>query len=126
MGCDRFGFVRPSHGLARHIHKLRFRPSTVDLRLWAYFLDHFRRIVRDKIESRLHFDAWLDLVAFERADTLLEQLAIKIEADGGNMAALLRAKHGAGAAQLEIAHRDFETASQRGILLDGANTLARI
>jgi len=57
---------------------------------------------------------------------LLEQLAVKFKPDGSDMATLLRAEQIASAANLQITHRDLETAAKRGVLLHGADALADI
>ncbi len=63
---------------------------------------------------------------FQRRDALLEQLAVKLEADGGDVAALFRASRFPAPRNLEIAHGDLETAAERGVLLHGADALAHI
>src|SRR5204862_3794690 len=77
-----------------------------------------------EIDPNLHLHARFDLVPFKRADALLEQLAVELEADRRDVPALLRAEQIAGAANFQVAHRDFEAAAQRGVLLDGADALA--
>ena len=57
---------------------------------------------------------------------MLEQLAVKLETDGGDVAALFRAEQIAGAADLKVAHGNFKPAAQRGILPDGADAFAHI
>ena len=65
-------------------------------------------------------------LAFQRADALLEQLAVEFKPDGGDVAALLRAEQIARAANFQIAHRDFESAAERGVLLHRADALAHV
>ena len=50
----------------------------------------------------------LNLLAFQLGHGLLQKLAIKIESDRHDVAALRRSQDAAGAADLEIAHRDAE------------------
>ena len=57
---------------------------------------------------------------------MLEQLAVKLEAHGGDVPALLRAEEVARAADFQIAHGDLEAAAQRRVLLDGAHALAGV
>ena len=48
------------------------------------------------------------LFAFQAVDGLAEELAVEVEADLGDVAGLLGAEEVAGAADLEVAHGDFE------------------
>jgi len=57
---------------------------------------------------------------------LLEQLAVKLETDGGDVAALFRAEQIAGAADLKVAHGNFKPAAKRGVLPDGADAFAHV
>src|SRR5690606_28420974 len=57
---------------------------------------------------------------------LLKQLAIKIKPDGSDVAALLRAEDVPGTADFEVAHGDFESAAEAGILFNGADSLAGV
>src|SRR5438093_1008645 len=67
----------------------------------------------------------LALFAFELRHGLLEQLAIQIETNRYDVAALGCAQNAAGAANLQVAHSDAKTRAQRTVLLDGADPLAR-
>ena len=57
---------------------------------------------------------------------LLEQLTVKLEAHGGDVAALLCAEDVAGPANLEVAHGDLESAAELRVLLECADSLAGI
>lgn len=57
---------------------------------------------------------------------LPQQLAVELEADGGDMAALLGAEQVAGAADFKVAHGYFEAAAQLGVLLDGRRAFAGV
>ena len=70
------------------------------------------RAQREKIQPHLHFDARLHFLAFQRRDALFEELAIKLETDGGDVAALLRAEQVARAANFQVAHGDFKAAAE--------------
>jgi hypothetical protein len=65
-------------------------------------------------------------MAFEGLDTLFEELAIEVEADGGDMAALLGAEEIAGAADFKVAEGDLKAGSEGGILFDGADAFAGV
>ena len=80
--------------------------------------------VGEEIQAKLHFEAGFGLLAFEVADALFEELAVKLKADGGDVAALFGAEQVAGAADFQVAHGDAEAAAQGGILFDGAEALA--
>ena len=68
--------------------------------------DKFAFVGGDKIEPHLHLEARPDLFALQLRDRLLEELAIEIEADRHDVAALRGAEDAAGAADFEVAHRD--------------------
>src|SRR2546429_3667156 len=72
-----------------------------------------------KIEPDLHLEARFDFFAFQGSDALLEQLAVEFEADGGDVAALLRPEEVSRASDFEIAHGDFESAAEGGVLFYG-------
>src|SRR5205807_3955759 len=63
---------------------------------------------RDKIEPDLHLEPRPSFFALQLRDRLFEELAIKIEPYRHDMTALRRAEDAAGAANLEVAHRDAE------------------
>src|SRR6185503_5000951 len=69
-------------------------------------------------EIQLHAgpDQCRRLLALEPGHGLPEQLAVELEADAHDVAALLRPEEIAGAAELEIAHRDFETRAELVVL----------
>ena len=81
----------------------------------------FFRTERQKIKVHLRLPARLHLLTFENGDALFEQLAVKLEANRHDMAALFRAEQVARAANFQVAHGDFEAAAQHGVLLDGAD-----
>ena len=49
--------------------------------------------------------------ALQALNGLAQELAVELEADGGDVSALLRAQQVAGAADFEVAHGDFEAAA---------------
>src|SRR5436190_9376328 len=79
-----------------------------------------------EIEAHLNFDTRLDLLPFERRDALLQELTIQFEPDSRNMTTLLSAQQIAGPANFQIAHGDFKTATEGGVLFDRAQALAHI
>jgi hypothetical protein len=66
-------------------------------------------IRRDKVEPQLHFEAGPGPLALQLRDGLLKKLAIKIEPNRHDVSALGGAENAAGAADLEVAHRDPES-----------------
>src|SRR5205823_494083 len=83
----------------------------------------FTGIEREEIEAHLDIDTAADFFAFERTDALLEELAIKIETDGGDVAALLCTQEIARAPNFQVAHGDFKTAAEARVLFDRADAL---
>ena len=69
----------------------------------------FAFVCRDEIEPHLDLEPWPELFAFQLRDRLLQQLAVKIEPDRHDVTALRRAENAAGAANLQVAHRDAKT-----------------
>ena len=57
---------------------------------------------------------------------MFEELAIQLEADGGDVAALFGAQEVARATNLEVAHGDFEAAAEGGVLPDGGEPFADV
>lgn len=58
-------------------------------------------------------------VVVEGVDGVFEEAAIHLVTDGGDVAALFGAEDVACAADFEIAHGDFETGAEHGVLLEG-------
>ena len=87
--------------------------------------DEFGFVRRDKIEPHLHLEPRLGFFAFQLRDGLLQELAVEIEADRHDVAALGRAEDAAGAANFEIAHGDAKARAERAVLLDRVDPLAR-
>src|ERR1035437_9264998 len=85
----------------------------------------FTGFVVEEIELERHQGATLWFLAFQARDAFLEQLAVEVEADGGDVAALFRTEDVARAANLQVAHRDFEPAAEGRVLLDRADPFAR-
>ena len=56
---------------------------------------------------------------------LLEQLAIQIETNSYDVAALSGAQNAARAANLQVAHGDAKPRAERAVLFDGANPFTR-
>ena len=80
----------------------------------------------DKIEVEFDIDKLGNLFALEHGDGSLEQLAVKGEADGGDMARLLRAKQISGSAQLKIAHGQVEAAAKSAVAFERSKAFAGI
>ena len=76
------------------------------------FATFVARIQEKEVQPHLHLHARLYLFALERGDALLEQLAVKLEAHGRDVPALLRAEQVARAADLEVAHGNLEAAAE--------------
>src|ERR1017187_1832021 len=85
----------------------------------------FAGFVVEEIELERHQRAMFGFLALEAGDAFLEQLAVEVEADGGDVAALFRAEDVARAANLQVAHGDFKPAAEGRILLDRADSFAR-
>ena len=66
------------------------------------------------------------LLALQLFHRLAEKLAIEVESDGGHVTGLFGAEEGAGAANLEVAHRDAKAAAEGGVLTDGVEALAGV
>src|SRR6185436_10175593 len=77
-------------------------------------------LVDSKIELQIHRGAARigDLLSFDLLDRLLEQLHVRLEADGVDVSALLAAKQVTGAANLEIERGDAEAAAEIAELAD--------
>ena len=71
-------------------------------------MNKFRFIRRHEIQAKIDVEAEPQFFTFALCHGLLEQLAVKIETDGHDVAALRRAKNTARAANLQVAHRDPE------------------
>ena len=95
--------------IAWHGHLEPRRDGLAGRSLSALFL---AGIHREKIERETHLDAALDGFALESLHALLEQLAVKLESDGGDVAALLGTEDVARAANLEVAHGNLESAAE--------------
>src|SRR5436190_24327827 len=100
----------------------RVRLWGLDFGPWTFI----RRTQRKKIEPDLHANPRFNFFAFLRGNALLEQLAIQFETDRGDVAALFSAQKIAGAANFKVAHRDFESAPEGRVLLDGAEAFADV
>src|SRR5205807_9841496 len=92
--------------------------------LWAE-LRKFGFVGRHKINSKIDIEPRLKFSAFQLRDRLFEELAIQIETDGHDVAALGSAENAAGAADFEIAHGDAKTGAERAVLLDRVDSFAR-
>ena len=60
------------------------------------------------------------------ADGLVDHLAVELEADRGDVARLLLAEQVAGAADVEVAHRDLEARAELGVVGEGREARRRI
>src|SRR3954465_383025 len=85
------------------------------------WLHELRLICRNKVQSQVNFQSKPRFIALKLRDSLLQQLAIQIEPDRHDMAALCGAENAAGAANFQVAHRNAKACTQRAVLLDGAN-----
>ena len=72
-------------------------------------MNEFRFICRHEIQPKIDIESEAQFFAFALGHGLLEQLTIKIETDGHDVAALRRAKNTARPADLQVAHRDPKT-----------------
>ena len=63
------------------------------------------------------------MARFQEVNLLRQQLRVEIEADRGDVPALRRAQQVAGAADLEVFHRDAHSRAQLGRLEDGLQPL---
>ena len=122
-GGRRLVIVHLGDNITWHGHLELRRGGLAGRSLGALFL---AGIHREKIECDAHLDAALDGFALEPLHALLEQLAVKLEADGGDVAALLCAEDVARAANLEVAHGDLESAAELRVLLERADALAGV
>ena len=77
----------------------------------------------DKIEPQ-RGRAAAGFFALQRIDGAAEHFAVKVEPHRDDVSALLRAEQVAGSTDFEIAHGDFETRAEFGILLDRRDALA--
>src|SRR6266513_927043 len=85
----------------------------------------FRFIGYHKIEPYINIQPEPRLFPFQLRHCLLEQLAVQVETDRPDVAALSCAQDAAGAANLQVAHGNAKTRAQRAVLFDGADPLAR-
>ena len=77
-------------------------------------------------EVELHFGANTvgAGLTLEARDALFEQLAIELEADTGDVAALLRAEQIACTAKFEVAHRNAKACAELIVLLERVQALS--
>ena len=80
------------------------------------------------VHGQLDADVGLDGDRFttEPRELLLEQLRVRVEPDAGDLPRLLGAEHRAGAAQLEVPHRDREPGAEARLLGDRREPLMRL
>src|SRR5260221_610389 len=76
------------------------------------------REVRVDGQFDLHVAELLGLLALELRNGLADETHVEVEADRGDVAGLLAAEQVAGAADLEILHRDLHAGAQVGVLRD--------
>ena len=79
--------------------------------------------IEAEIEGGAQFGS--DVFAFQLGDRALQHLAVKVEADGFDVAVLLAAEHVAGAAEFEIERGDVEAGAEIAEFFQGGQTLAR-
>src|SRR5882762_2324187 len=93
--------------------------------LWCRRRHEFRFIGGHEIEVQVDIEPKTRLLALELGYRLLEQLAIQIETDRHDVAALSCAQHAARSANLQVAHGDSKTCTERTVLFDCADPFAR-
>ena len=93
-------------------------------RLWAE-VDELRFIGGDEIEPQIDIEPESQFFTFAFRNGLFEQLAVQIETNRHDMAALRRSENAARPTNLQIAHRDAKARAQRAVLLDGADSFSR-
>src|SRR5213594_4220143 len=79
-----------------------------------------------KIEPEIDIEPEPEFFTFALRDRLFEQLAVQIETDCHDVAALGGPENAARAANFQVAHRDAKTRTQRAVLLDSADSFARL
>ncbi|OQA24241.1 MAG: hypothetical protein BWY59_02298 [Verrucomicrobia bacterium ADurb.Bin345] len=79
-----------------------------------------------EIQPELHLGDRREGFVLQVGDGALEELAVKIETDGGDVTALFRAQHVARAADLQVPQRQFEAGAEAGVALDRADPLSRV
>ena len=92
------------------------------------------RLGRDVRRGDVRVDARVDAHRPRRAprhalqlgDGLVQHLDVELEAERGDMAGLLGAEQVAGAADLEVAHRDREAGAELGVVGEGREPRARL
>src|SRR5262249_22005378 len=80
---------------------------------------------RDEIDPKIDIEPGLKFPALQLGDCLLEQLAIQIETDRHDMAALSGAENATRAANFQIAHGDPKSGAERAVLFDRVDPFAR-
>jgi hypothetical protein len=65
-------------------------------------------------------------LALLRTHRLVEHAHVQLEAERGDVAGLLVAEQVAGAADLEVAHRDLEARAELGVVAQRAQALRRL
>ena len=95
----------------------------VDLHPLAVGLDVAAGDVGLDVQLQVDRPEVLDRLVLEPADGLVEQLAVQLVADGGDVAALLGAEDVARPADLQVAHGDAEAGPEVGVFLDGLEPL---
>ena len=83
------------------------------------------RQVRVDRQLDLDLDRLGRAVAAELRDRLADQPDVEVEADVGDVPGLLAAEQVAGAADLEVLHRDRHAAAEVGVLRDRGEPLVR-
>src|SRR3954451_7002490 len=67
-----------------------------------------------------------EALALARPDRLVEHAHVQLEAERRDVARLLVAEQGAGAADLEVPHRDLEAGAELGVVAERAQALRRL
>ncbi len=99
----------------------------VDLRLLVADVARGHVGVEADVEAN-GFDLVLRVITLDaahRADGLVDHLQVQLEAECGDVAGLLVAEEVAGAAQLEVAHRDLQAGAQVGVVGERGEPLRR-
>ena len=88
-------------------------------------MNEFRFIRSNEVEPEIDIEPDPQFFTFELRDRLLEQLAVQIEADRHDVAALCCTENAARPPNLQVSHGNAETGTQRAVLFDRVDPFAR-
>ena len=112
--------------LAQLVVRLREREPAVDVDLQRLRGDVARRHVRVHARVDPHRPRRQPPMTLELGDRLGEHLDVELEPERGNVARLLGAEQVAGAADLEVPHRDLEAGAELGVVGEGREPRPRL